>query len=201
VIGLWLARELGYAYLDTGALYRAIALMALRHGVAVSDGERLTSLVGAADLELEPGGSRGFQLFLGGEDVTAALFEAYVNEAVSPVAAHAGVRAALLPIQRRLAAAGRVVMVGRDIGTVVMPGAELKLYLDASLEERALRRWEQEGRAREFSAVLEDVRGRDLLDSERASSPLRAASDAVVLMTDGMGMDEEMGRIRELVGM
>ena len=206
VIGLWLARELGYAYLDTGALYRAIAYLALRRGVDPRDGPRLAELAGRADLQIEPPAGRddpiGYAVRLDGRDVTAELFTPAVNEAVSPVASQPEVRSALLPIQRRIAGQGRVVMAGRDIGTVVMPDAELKLYLDASVEERARRRWQQEqrsGRGRGMAEVLADVRQRDRIDSDRADAPLRAAEDAVVLATDGMALDEEKARIRQLL--
>jgi cytidylate kinase len=207
VIGLWLARELGYAYLDTGALYRAIAYLALERGVELRDGLRLAELARAADLRIEPPGDRddprGYAVRLDGRDVTAELFTPPVNQAVSPVAAQSEVRRELLPIQRRIAAEGRIVMAGRDIGTVVMPDAELKLYLDASLEERARRRWEQEqadGRGRPLAAVVADVRQRDQIDSERATSPLRPAEDAVVLRTDGLPLEAEKAQILGLVG-
>ncbi|HEY3107298.1 MAG TPA: (d)CMP kinase [Chloroflexota bacterium] len=206
VIGLWLARELGYAYLDTGALYRAIAYLALEEGVDPRDGPRLAELAGRADLRIEPPAGRddptGYAVRLNGRDVTAELFTPAVNEAVSPVASQPEVRSALLPIQRRIAGQGRVVMAGRDIGTVVMPDAELKLYLDASLDERARRRWEQEtagGRGRRLAEVVADVRKRDRIDSERATAPLRPADDAVVLRTDGRPLEETKARVMALV--
>jgi cytidylate kinase len=107
-----------------------------------------------------------------------------------------------LPIQRRIAANGQVVIVGRDIGTVVMPDADLKLYLDASVEERARRRWQEEqerGRNRSFDEVLADVRQRDRIDSSRATAPLRAAADAVVLNTEGLELDETKARVRAVL--
>jgi cytidylate kinase len=206
VIGLWLAGELGYAYLDTGALYRAITYLALERAVDPHDGPRLAELAREADLLISPPArrddARGYSVRLDGREVTAELFTPAVNDAVSPVASHPAVRAALLPIQRRIAGQGRVVMAGRDIGTVVMPDAELKLYLDASLEERARRRWEQEqgsGRGRTLEEVVADVRQRDRIDSERATSPLRPADDAVVLHTDGLALEDEKAQILALV--
>ena len=206
VIGLWLARELGYAYLDTGALYRAIAYLALERGVDPRDGPRLADLARRADLQIGPPAERddprGYAVRLDGREVTAELFTPSVNEAVSPVASQPDVRSALLPIQRRIASQGRVVMAGRDIGTVVMPEAELKLYLDASLEERARRRWEQElasGRGRPLAEVVADVRQRDQIDSGRAAAPLRPADDAVVLRTDGLSLEDEKALILALV--
>jgi cytidylate kinase len=200
VVGLWLARELGYAFLDTGVLYRALTYLALGQGVAPSDGPALAALAAAAAIVVEPHPERGYRVRLDGRDVTEQLFSAEVNASVSPVAAHAEVRRELLPLQRRIARDGRVVMVGRDVGTVVLPNADLKLYLDASDEERARRRWEQEQRRRSLAHVLADVRQRDRIDSERAASPLRPADDAVVIDTDGMSLEQEQARIRELVG-
>jgi cytidylate kinase len=207
VIGLWLAGQLGYAYLDTGALYRAVAYLALERGVDPGDGRRLAELARAADLRVEPPAERddprGYAVRLDGRDVTAELFSPPVNQAVSPVASHAEVRAELLPIQRRIASQGGIVMAGRDIGTVVMPDAELKLYLEASLGERARRRWEQEqasGRGRPLAEVVADVRQRDRIDSERATAPLRPADDAIVLQTDGLPLEAEQAQILALVG-
>ena len=200
VVGLWLARELGYAFLDTGVLYRALTLLALERGVPPSDAAALAAIVRAADIQVEPHPERGYLVRIGGREVTERLFSAEVNASVSPVAAHPEVRHELLPLQRRIARPGRVVMVGRDVGTVVLPDAELKLYLDASASERARRRWEQEGRRRSLEDVLADVRHRDRLDSERATAPLRPADDAVVIDTDGLSFDDEQARIRELVG-
>jgi cytidylate kinase len=206
VIGLWLAGELGYAYLDTGALYRAIAWLALDRAIDVGDGARLAALATETDLRIEPpprpDDPRGYALVIDGRDVTEELFTPAVNRTVSPVASQPAVRAALLPLQRRIAAAGGIVMAGRDIGTTVMPDAELKLYLDASVEERARRRWEQEralGGTRTLETVLTDVRERDRIDSERATSPLRPADDAVILHTDDVTLAEEQAQIRRLL--
>jgi cytidylate kinase len=206
VIGLWLARQLGYAYLDTGALYRAITLLALREGVAIDDGQALACLVERHHVEVLPprpaDEARGYTLEIDGEPVTEQLFTPEVNDLVSPVAAHPEVRAAVLPLQRRIAARGQVVMVGRDIGTVVMPDAELKLYLDASVDERARRRWAEErerGRERPFEDVLADVRQRDSIDSTRATAPLKVAPDAIVLNTEGFALDETKRRVMSWV--
>jgi cytidylate kinase len=203
VIGLWLAEELGYAFLDTGALYRAVAWLALREGVATDRGPALASLTERFQIRVRPPREsdrpRGYSLEVDGEPITEQLFTPAVNGAVSPVAAHPEVRAAMLPLQRRIAADGNVVMVGRDIGTVVMPNAELKIYLDASPEERARRRWVEErerGLERSREAVLADVRQRDEMDSSRATAPLRPAEDAVVLDTEGMSLDAVKETVR-----
>jgi cytidylate kinase len=206
VIGLWLARELGYAYLDTGALYRAIAFLALREQTPVDDGAALAQLADRFAVRAVPprreDAGRGYTLEVDGEPITEQLFTPAVNEKVSSVAAHPEVRQAMLPLQRRIAENGRVVIVGRDIGTVVMPGAELKLYLDASVEERARRRWEEErqrGRQRTFDEVLADVRQRDEIDSSRATAPLRAAPDAVLLNTEGLALEETKELVRAVL--
>jgi cytidylate kinase len=202
VIGIWLARELGYAFLDTGVLYRAIAWLALRRGLAVDDGPGLARAAAAAAIEVRPHPESGYVVEIDGHDATEELFRPDVNAAVSTIAAHPEVRRELLPLQRRIGRAGAVVMVGRDIGTVVLPEAELKLYLDASPAERARRRWEQErqkGGDRPYAAVLADVRQRDRIDSERATAPLRPAADATILDTDRLGLDEEKRRILAIV--
>ena len=203
VIGLWLARRLGYAYLDTGALYRAVAWLALERAIPPGDGPAVAEAARAADLRVlppsDPDSPRGYEVHVDGRDVTEELFGAAVNALVSQVAAQPAVRAVLLPLQRRIARDGRVVMAGRDIGTVVLPEADLKLYLDASTDERARRRWLQEERRRPLADVLRDVRQRDATDSARATAPLKPAEDAVVLHTDGMTLEEEQRRILELV--
>jgi len=202
VIGLWLARELGYAFLDTGVLYRAITWLALRGGVPTSDGAALAAAAAAAAINVLPHPERGYVVEIDGHDATEELFAPSVNAGVSTVAAHPGVRRELLPLQRRIAERGRVVMVGRDIGTVVLPEAELKLYLDASTDERARRRWEQErqrGGTRSLEEVLADVGQRDRLDSERATAPLRPAPDATIVDTERLGLEEEKRRILEIV--
>lgn len=206
VIGLWLAGELGYAYLDTGALYRALTWLALRERIPIDDGSALAALADRFAIRVapprEPDRARGYTLEVDGQPITEQLFTAEVNDKVSPVAAHPEVRAAVLPIQRQVAAHGDVVMVGRDIGTVVMPDADLKIYLDASVEERARRRWDEErgrGRNRSFGEVLADVRQRDRIDSSRATAPLRPADDAVVLNSEGWELDRTKSRVRDLL--
>jgi cytidylate kinase len=199
VVGLWLARQLGYAFLDTGVLYRTLTLLALEQGIPPTDGDRLAALATDTDIEFQPDPERGYRVLVDTRDVTGLLTSAEVNASVSVVAAHPKLRRELMPLQRRIAQHGRVVMVGRDVGTVVLPDADLKLYLDASAEERARRRWEQEEQKRSFEAVLADVRQRDRHDSERATAPLRPADDAVVIDTDHLTLEEEQRRILELV--
>ncbi len=180
-VGLLVAQRLGYTYFDTGLLYRAITLLAIRQQVRPDDEPHLAKL--AADMAFAV---RDKTALLDGEDVTVALRSPAVNRHVSPVSALPQVRAALLEQQRRLAAPGGVVMVGRDIGTVVLPNAHLKLFLTASIEARAQRRL-QEQRAKgedvTYAATLAALQRRDRLDSSRRTAPLKPAADAMMLDT------------------
>jgi cytidylate kinase len=180
-----LARELGFTYLDSGAMYRAVGLMTLRNGGAASDqAERL-------ELEL------GDRVIANGEDVTEAIRAPEVSEAASKVATNPKVRAAMVAKQRELMSEGDWVAEGRDIGTVVAPDAELKLFLTASPEERARRRAEELGT--DVETVLRDQTLRDAQDSEREHSPLERAPGAVELDTSGLSLDEVVERIAGLV--
>lgn len=197
-VGAEVARRLDGVFFDSGLLYRAVTLAALRHGVPTDAAERLASLAAELDLHVErPSRDDGRQsdVLLDGQDVTWELRAPEVDHAVSRVSAHPGVRAALLEPQRRIGRSGRVVMVGRDIGTTVLPDAELKIYLDASAEERARRRCAQladAGAAQDldFEAVLGEIRRRDEQDTRRAASPLRAAPDALVIDSDGRSAED-----------
>ena len=180
------ADALGFTYLDSGAMYRAVGLMAARHGGAASD--RAEEL----DIRL------GDRVLVGGEDVTEAIRAPEVSEAASKVATNPRVREALAHKQRELLASGDWVAEGRDIGTVVAPDAEVKVFLTASPEERARRRAEQLGT--DVGTVLRDQALRDAQDMEREHSPLMAAPGAVELDTSGLGVDEVVDRIVDLVG-
>lgn len=206
VLGLWLAAHLRYAFLDTGALYRALTLAALRRGIDPGDEAGLVDIAQTVEILVEPpahpADARGYVARIDGQDVTEALFAPDVNARVSTVAAHAAVREELLPLQRRIAARGGVVMVGRDIGTTVLPDAELKLYLTASEEERARRRWIDErgrGQGRALGDVLADLRQRDKIDASRESSPLRPASDSLEIATDGVPLEQVKTRVLEIL--
>jgi cytidylate kinase len=200
-----LADRLGAMLFDTGTLYRAVTLAALRHDVPFDDGPALALLAGERHIDVAPPSAPDGRLYdvrLDGEDVTWPIRAPDVETGVSLVASHPEVRAALLPAQRRIAAGGPVVMVGRDIGTVVVPDAGVKVYLEASLAERARRRRDelgQRGAATDLAAVIADLKRRDDIDSGRASSPLRVARDAVVVNTDGAGIDQVVDRIERLV--
>ena len=201
VVGLRIADAMGTRFLDSGAMYRAVTLAALRGSVPLSDDDALMHCAIMAELSLgdAPDGTR---VLLDGEDVTDRLRDPEVEGAVSRVAAVAGVRQVLVSKQKAVAADGPIVMVGRDIGTVVLVNADLKVFLQASVEERAKRRHaERVGTDKETSleAVEAALKERDYIDSHRAASPLRAAGDAVAIDTDGLSIDQVVERILELV--
>jgi cytidylate kinase len=186
------AELMGYVYIDTGAMYRSVALKALRRGVSLAAGEELAVL--ASDTRIDLRGQGGAQqVFLDGEDVTAAIRTPEVAQAASKVAVVPGVRHVLVAEQRRAGEQGGVVMEGRDIGSVVFPDADLKIFLTASPQVRADRRWrehEQKGDAIDLARTLEEIRERDRRDSERSSSPLARANDAVVVDSTAMEPEE-----------
>jgi CMP/dCMP kinase len=186
------AELLGYVYLDSGAMYRAVAWKALRDGVPLDAQERLAELTRATRIDLVSSNG-GFRVLVDGTDVTEEIRSATVAQAASKIAVTAGVRTLLVADQRRAAAGGGVVMEGRDIGTVVFPDADVKIFLDASVEVRAERRrlqHEQKGERLEFSEVLEEVRQRDRRDRERAVSPLIRAHDSVYVDNTAMSPEE-----------
>jgi cytidylate kinase len=200
-----LAERLGALFFDTGALYRAVALRSMRSGVSPVDPASLAEIARSMRVEVSPPSQRDGRLYdvwLDGEDVTWAIRASEIGEIVSPIAQHPEVRAALLPLQRRIASAGPVVIVGRDIGTVVVPDAGVKVYLDASLTERARRR-HRESLARGGDETLEEVTRetarRDAIDSMRETAPLRAATDAVRIDTDALAVEEVVAKIESLV--
>ena len=204
-VGALVAERLGYLFLDTGAMYRAIALQALRKSVHAEDEERLSGLAHAARIAIGPPTKRDgrtYTVLVDGEDVTWQIRDAAVDRIVSQVARHPRVREAMVAQQRALAGRGRVVMVGRDIGTVVLPDAELKVFLTASANERARRRGEEleaRGVSRPREELLHEILRRDQLDSERVVAPLRAATDAVVIETDGHTVGEALEHVLRVV--
>jgi CMP/dCMP kinase len=194
-----IASVLGYLYLDSGAMYRALALKALQRGVSLEDEAQLEKLAADTHIELKPptpqqerAGAKN-DVFLDGTDVTDAIRTSDVAQAASRLATIAGVRRVLVAEQQRAGAGGGVVMEGRDIGTVVFPGAELKIFLDASPEVRAERRWkehQEKGDTLTVLQVLEEVRQRDKRDRERRVSPLVRGADAVVVDNTAMDVEE-----------
>lgn len=188
-VGRLLAERLGYLWLDTGLLYRALTAAALREGLAPEDEAALLDLLARRPLDIRPLAADSAELgvTLGGADMSEALRAAAVDANVSAVARHQGLRAALLEPQRRVAREQAVIMLGRDIGTVVLPDADLKLYLDASAAARARRRLREQlarGQAVDFRTVLAQTEARDGKDRGRAVAPLALAPRAVVVATD-----------------
>jgi cytidylate kinase len=191
-VGLGAARKLGFRYFDTGLLYRALTWLALERGVDTADAEALTALVADLNVELDPIG----RVSRDERDISDDLRSPTVDRAVSAVAGHAAVRQALRPVQRALIRAPGVVMAGRDIGTVIVPDATLKIWLNASAEERARRRSAQTGEP--YAEVLAGMRRRDQLDASRKVAPMARAADAVVLESDGLALEEVVARLVDL---
>jgi cytidylate kinase len=182
------AAALGFTYLDSGAMYRCVALAGIERGADLDDAETMGALARSLRIELD-----GERVELDGRDVSLAIRGPRVTEAASRVSVHPPVREAMVARQRQLIEAGRYVAEGRDIGTVVSPGAPLKVFLTASAEERARRRAAQTGE--DEAAVLAAQRERDERDETREHSALRAAQDAVEIDTTGLDLDEVMGRV------
>jgi CMP/dCMP kinase len=186
-----LAKDLGFTYLDTGAMYRALALKVLRERIDISNHERLAELVGRTEIDLF-GKSGSLQVLLDGEDVSGVIRTPEVSQMASRASALKPVRQWMLKLQRALGQRGSVVAEGRDIGTVVFPNAEVKIYLDASVQERARRRVEElrnAGRQVSLDETLREMTERDKRDSERDLAPLRKAADAIAI--DSSSLDAE----------
>ena len=210
-LGSLLAARLGYLFVDTGVFYRALTLAALRGQVSVEDGPALAALAGTLDVRIVPptfpgrrraseqrADDRQFTLLLGTEDVTWAIRSPAVDANVSQVAAQSEARAALLPLQQRLARQKSVVMAGRDIGTVVCPEAEVKVFLQADLATRAQRRQQElAGRGTELSSndIARNLADRDQIDSSRETAPLAQPPDAIVLDTSQLTLEQEAAAV------
>lgn len=196
-----LAAELGYVYVDTGAMYRAIGLYTLRAGQNTKDAAAVAALLPDIHLDIRPG-QGAQQILLNGEDVTETVRQEQVGMAASDVSAHSAVRAFLLETQRALAARSNVLMDGRDIGTVVLPDATVKIFLTATPEARAQRRLAElqaKGQAADYATVLADIRLRDDQDTHRAVAPLRQAADAVLLDTSAIDLEESYALLKKTV--
>lgn len=198
-----LARELGYFYFDTGALYRAVSVCTLDNGSDPSDEVALERIVGAIDVQVRPASvddGRQIDVLLHGRDVSHAIRTPEVDAIVSKVAASPAVRAGLIDLQRRQIQGAGTILAGRDIGTVVCPDADLKIYLTASPTERALRRLTQVGGAADQLAEMEKlIVDRDLKDASRAIAPMTKADDAIEVDTDGKSIDEVIAEVRGLL--
>jgi CMP/dCMP kinase len=201
-VGRALARRLGFQYLDTGIMYRAVAWLAREKHVPVDDDDAVGAL--AEGMALRVLDSETDRVMIGDREVDSALQSPDVARNASLVAAIPRVRRAMVRQQRDLAGQGNIVMVGRDIGTVVLPNADLKVYLTASVEERARRRWRQfrqEGREVDYEDVLQETRARDRRDTTRADSPLRAAEDALQINSDHLSVEQVVDRIFEQIAL
>jgi len=194
-----LAGRLGFLYIDSGAMYRAVALWALRAGLGLDDAYRLEQLARASRIELEPTGSR---VLLNGEDITEAIRTPEVSQAASRISAFGGVRRAMVEEQRRMAAQTSVVMEGRDIGTVVFPDAGIKIFLDADPAERAARRLREsaeKGESIDPGELARQIRERDERDRTRSEAPLLQAPDAVYVDSTGLTIEQVEELILKLI--
>lgn len=192
-----LADKLGFVYADTGALYRAVGLFAIRNGVSPQDEEGVSGLLPSIQLELALS-STGQHVLLCGEDVSTAIRAPEISKAASQVSAIPAVRAFLLGLQKEMAKERNIVMDGRDIGTVVLPDAQLKIFLTATPEDRAHRRYAElleKGMEISFNQVLSEVKERDTQDASRTIAPLRAADDALIVDTTGYELEDSLKRL------
>jgi len=203
-IGKRLADELGYLFFDTGVMYRAITWLGLQRGLSMNDETAITTLAETVPIDVLPpskADGRACDVIVEGQDITWETRLPEVDANVSVVSAYAGVRKALSAQQRRIGQRGKVVMVGRDIGTVVLPQADLKIYLDATAEERARRRYDEiiaRGEGADYEEILAKVIERDRIDSTRDVAPLKIAEDAVVVDSDHLNAEEVFQQILAL---
>ncbi len=203
-VGRRLADALGYLFFDTGIMYRAVTWIALNHDMDLHNEEAISEMAQSAQIDVRQptqNDGRAFDVIVAGKDVTWDVRSGDVDGNVSLVSAYAGVRTALSEKQRRIGLRGKVVMVGRDIGTVVLPEADLKIYMDASAEERARRRYDEtikRGEKADYAEILEKMIERDRLDSTRAVAPLRPADDATIINTDKMSEDQVYQSVLEM---
>lgn len=204
-LGKKLADHLGYLFFDTGVMYRAVTWAAMEQQIDIHDQAAVTALAERLDIDVRPASKadgRNYDVWAAAVDVTWDIRRAEVDANVSEVSAYPGVRRALSAHQRRIGLRGKVVMVGRDIGTVVLPEAGLKIYLEATAEERARRRFD-ELRARrqpaEYAAILQAVKERDSYDASRDLSPMRPASDAVILDSDRLTANQVLEKVLDII--
>lgn len=197
-----LAGEFGFIYADTGAIYRTVGLAALRAGIDRKDWDRVRELLPTLDIRMGYDEAGQQRMYLNGEDVSGEIRLPEVSVCASDVSALAGVRAYLMEMQRKLARENSIVMDGRDIGTAVLPEAELKIFLTASPEvraERRLRELREKGVETDFDSVLRDINYRDAQDAGRAAAPLRQAEDAVLVDTSHLSLEESFALLCELM--
>lgn len=204
-LGLRIARHLGYLFFDTGVMYRAITWVAIQKKVDLNAEDDITQLAETTELDIHPpsqADGRTTDVLADGKDITWEIRQRIVEAHVSQVSAYPGVRRALGQQQRRIGQRGQVVMVGRDIGTVILPEAELKIYLDASVGERARRRYQElveRGEAADYEQILAAMRRRDQIDSTRDVAPLRPAKDSIILDSDQLDADQVFEQVMKWI--
>lgn len=204
-IGKLLAEYLGFLYFDTGVMYRAVTLAAMRQSIDISNELEISRLAEEITIDVRPPtkqDGRNCDVLMDGRDVTWDVHSPEIDAQVSIVATYKGVRQALSQQQRRIGLEGKVVMVGRDIGTVILPEADLKIYLDASKEERASRRYNerlQRGEQADYEMILSKIRERDRIDSSREIAPLEPAENAVLINTDGLSIQQVFDELKLLI--
>jgi cytidylate kinase len=204
-LGKMLADNLGYLYLDTGVMYRAVTWAVLRDALAIQDECAITELAEKINIDILPASKedgRSYDVWVDGVDITWEIRRPEVEANVSVVSAYPGVRSAMTNQQRRIGLRGNIVMVGRDIGTVVLPEADLKLFLDASVSERARRRYletQKQGEGVSIHDVEVSMLKRDEIDSTRAVAPLKPAPDARIIDTDDLTIDQVLDRVKRIL--
>jgi cytidylate kinase len=197
-VGSLLAKRLGYVFFDTGMIYRAFTWKVLKAGISTTDEQKLCKLTAATEFDFVPSKEGVLSVFIDGEDVSSKLLRPEIEGLVALIAKVAEVRQAMVSQQRKLAQRGKVVMAGRDIGTVVLPRAELKIFLTASTEERASRRHREllkRGENSSLESVLADLKKRDEMDINRTISPLKPAEDAIIINTENLSLEQVVDKI------
>ena len=197
-VGSLLAKRLGYIFFDTGMIYRAFTWKVLKSGIPPEDKQKLCQLANTTKFDFVPSKEGALSLFIDGEDISSKLLHPEIEELVPLIAKEGGVRQAMVLEQRKLAQLGKVVMAGRDIGTVVLPWAELKIFLTASTEERAKRRYKEllkRGENSSLEIVLVDLKKRDEMDINRTISPLKPAEDAIIINTENLSLQQVVDKI------
>ena len=196
-----LSNEMGIINLDTGATYRCVALASIRAGLKVEDEEEIAKLVDKLDIDIQVKQDKDY-IYLNGEDVTREIRESHVTSIVSPISSIIPVRLKLVELQRRMAEGKNVVMEGRDIGTVVFPNADVKIYLDATTEERAKRRYkenQEKGIECNYDEVLESIKARDYNDMNKKMGALKKAEGAVEIDSTNLTIDEVVEKVKEII--
>ena len=200
-VGSPLAKRLGYIFFDTGMIYRAFTWKVFQSGISPGDEQKLCKLANTTKFDFVPSKEGVLSVFVDGEDVSSKLLWPEIEELVALIAKVAGVRQAMVSEQRKLAQRGRVVMAGRDIGTIVLPRAELKIFLTASTGERARRRYKEllkRGENSSLETVLADLKKRDEMDINRTISPLKPAEDAIIINTENLSLEQVVDKIHTL---